>query len=78
MKKPTPQKPKQNDFIKSAVRLPPELHAEVKDAAARNGHSLNDEIIARLRISPVEAKLNEVVVQGAEIKTLMRKILDKL
>jgi plasmid stability protein len=39
---------KQDDFIKTALRLPRDLHAKLQDAAAKSGRSLNAEFIAAL------------------------------
>jgi hypothetical protein len=44
MKEQPPKKP----YIKSAVRLPADLHADIKESALREDHSMNDEIIRRL------------------------------
>jgi hypothetical protein len=44
MKEQPPKKP----AIKTAMRLPAELHADLKEAAEREDHSMNDEIIRRL------------------------------
>jgi hypothetical protein len=69
-------KPKsQDDYIKTALRLPRGLHALLIDAAEANGRSLNAEIIARLLQQPLEAKLEELSKQNLEIKSLAREIL---
>lgn len=41
----------QDDYIKTALRLPRELHKRVQDLADANGRSMNAEIIARLQQS---------------------------
>lgn len=63
----------QAEYIRSAMRLPPDLHAEIKDAAKENGRTMNAEIIARLRASPLEA----VVRQNKEIQKMLRMLLDR-
>jgi hypothetical protein len=52
--------------------MPPELHAELQDAADMNGRSLNAEILARIQESP----LDELRRQNTELKTMVREILD--
>lgn len=76
MKNPPTQKPAQSDYIQSAVRLPRQLHSEIQDAAARNGRSMNAEIIARLQAGPVVELLAGLARDVAEIKTMDREILD--
>lgn len=44
----------QEDFLKTALRLPRDLHALVLQAAAESGRSMNSEIVERLRASLVE------------------------
>lgn len=39
---------KQDDYTKTALRLPRELHQKLTDAAAERGHSLNTEMVYRL------------------------------
>jgi predicted HicB family RNase H-like nuclease len=77
MQKPPSKKTIQAEFIHTAVRLPPDLHATIKDAAERNGRSMNAEIIDRLYATPVNQTLDELVKNGREIKQLVKQILDK-
>lgn len=42
---------KQDDYIKTALRLPPALHVSLTASAAERGHSLNAEMVARLQRS---------------------------
>ena len=78
MIKPPTQKTTQHDYVQSAVRIPRDLHAELQDAAERNGRSMNAEIIARLQVSAVEMGINELAKQNSEIKAMVREILDKI
>ena len=39
---------KQDEYVKTALRLPPQLHASLSGAAAERGHSLNAEMVRRL------------------------------
>ncbi|UCV02319.1 Arc family DNA-binding protein [Dechloromonas denitrificans] len=47
----------QDDFIKTALRLPRDLHAAVQNSAAKLNRSMNAEIIARLESSFQAEKL---------------------
>lgn len=42
---------KQEDFLKTALRLPRDLHAKIHEAADEAGRSMNAEIVARLEQS---------------------------
>ncbi len=56
----------QADYIKTALRLPPEIHAKLHDAADDSGRSYNAEIVARLADSfygPRELEDKLVVMQ---------------
>ena len=39
----------QDDYMKTALRLPKELHAQIQKSAAEAGRSMNAEIVARLQ-----------------------------
>lgn len=69
-KKPTQKKPT------TTVRLPPPLHEDVKEGAIRSAHSMNDEIILRLRLQPIETRLSNLEQQSAEIKRMLQKLID--
>jgi plasmid stability protein len=66
----------------TTVRLPPDLHAEVKEAAARAGHSMNDEIIERLRsLSNANLggpTLRDVVRQNEKTQLMVQQIIDAI
>jgi hypothetical protein len=74
MTKPPVQKHIQKDYVQSAVRLPRSLRQELKDAAERNGRTMNAEILARLQASP----LDEIKQQNEELKKMLRQVLDRL
>lgn len=61
----------------TTVRLPGPLHTEVKEAADREGHSMNDEIILRLRLYPVAARLSEIEQQNEEMKRMLQQLIDR-
>lgn len=73
MTKPPVRKLDQSDYVKSALRLPRDLHAQVADDAVRNGRSMNAEIIARLGVSPLADLAADVV----DVKAMVRKLLYK-
>jgi regulator of replication initiation timing len=54
----------QDDYLKTALRLPRDLHAKIQEAATASGRSMNAEIVARL-----EKSFEEVasVVEGTSI-----------
>lgn len=72
MTKPPIQKATQTGYVQSAIRLPEDLRDELQRAAAENGRSMNAEIIARLR----ESKAEGLAAELAEIKAVLRRILD--
>lgn len=39
----------QDDFIKTALRLPRDVHEKIQEAAKETGRSMNSEIVARLQ-----------------------------
>lgn len=41
----------QDDYMKTALRLPRDLHAKIQEEAAASGRSMNAEIVARLQDS---------------------------
>ena len=69
---PPAKKPTQTAYIKTALRLPPELHAEIHAAAEHLGHSMNAEILNRLRASQPA----QITAELSEIKLALRKIMD--
>lgn len=76
MHKPPIQKSKQDDFVRTALRLPPDLHKAIKAAGDLNGWGMNVEILIRLRASTLEAKVDHLAQQNAELKAMLREILD--
>lgn len=41
----------QDDYIRTALRVPPDLHAQIHEAAKANTRTFNAEIVARLQSS---------------------------
>ena len=52
---------KQDDFVKTALRIPRTLHAQIQQAAEASGRSMNAEIIDRLLAHPGDAALAAVL-----------------
>ena len=74
MTNPPKKKTYQKDYIHSAIRFPPDLYEEIKADAEANGRSMNAEVLARVRPDRLDMVLGEL----AEIKIMMRKILDQM
>lgn len=58
------------DIQKTALRLPKDLHQQVSESARLAGHSMNAEIIARLR-----STFDTSMVKGSDLKGLVREIV---
>ena len=63
----------QSDFIKTALRLPRDLHARVLAAAESDGASLNTEIILLLRKALDGVEISEKSLD--EIESRMKRAL---
>lgn len=61
--------------IKTALRIPEELHAEIKQAAELNERSINAEILARLSQASIHESLETLQAENSEIKALAKEIL---
>src|SRR5258708_3034504 len=63
---------KQDDFVKTALRLPRALRDEIKDAADAAGHSMNDEIIDRIRLGPEKVAATAILAKISEYDDALR------
>lgn len=54
----------QKNFVKTALRLPPELHAAVHESAQKNGRSYNGEIVSALQ-EVVELRAHVAALEAA-------------
>jgi HAMP domain-containing protein len=61
----------------TTVRLPADLHSEIKESAAKEDRSMNDEIILRLRLYPIAAQLDEIEQQNAELKRMVQQLINR-
>lgn len=68
---------KQDDFVKTALRLPRALRDEIKKAADAAGHSMNDEIIDRIRFSPEIASASTILAKLSEYDVALRAAVKK-
>lgn len=68
---------KQEALTRTTLRLPGSLYAELQAAAEHNGRSLNAEVIARLQAASVSGQFEKLSRENAEIKALVRELLDK-
>jgi predicted HicB family RNase H-like nuclease len=62
----------------TTVRLPPALHAAIKEAAAKAGHSMNDEIILRLDSYARAMELGDIAQQNMELQRMVQRLIDRL
>jgi len=68
-------KPAKEPRIQTALRFPKELHQALSQAAAMNGRSLNDEVIARLLASQtVPDRLAAIEEGNSEMRAMLREI----
>lgn len=77
----------QDDYMKTALRLPRDLHAQIQEAATESGRSMNAEIVARLNGSfdarQKRRRVNITLtcgpsIQIAELQGLLQQIKDQL
>lgn len=65
------------DYIKTSLRLPPDLKVEVKQAADEHGHSMNAELVARIAAKPILDKLNALERDVAQLKAILIELRDR-
>lgn len=68
----------ESDYVKTSLRLPPELRDEVVATGKRNGRTMNDEILARIVAADDRATLKHLVKQNEELRRLMMEMLDRI
>jgi len=61
----TIKKASQKDYVKTALRLPPDLHAALHEAATAGERTYNGEIVSRLR-STFKAKRTSITQQKGQ------------
>lgn len=70
--------PQQDEYIKTALPLPANLHANILDAAKYHGCSMNAEIIARLQGTFLDATLDSLAQQNQELRNMVQRLIDEL
>lgn len=68
----------QDEYVRTALRLPPDLHSAVKGAAKAAGHTMNAEIIARIAAAEENASFKTVVKQNEELKRLLLQLIESV
>lgn len=63
--------------IETTLRLPPDLHEELRRAGALVGHSVNEEILHRCRAHAQAIGLEEIMKQNAELKRMVQILIDR-
>lgn len=67
----------QQKIIKTALRLPIALHADIVESAAQHGHSMNDEMIARLS-APASTTLDDIAAQNMRTQEMVQVVIDAM
>ncbi|CAM3404130.1 Arc family DNA-binding protein [Paracidovorax anthurii] len=66
----------QKNFVKTALRLPPELHAAVHESAQKNGRSYNAELVERIQSSfetAEQASAEALMLEMRRTQLLLRR-----
>lgn len=70
---------RQDDYIRTALRLPPDMHKALHESADASGKSFNAEIIARLQASftePAQGVDRDVAIASSTAEAML-KALDR-
>lgn len=65
------------DYIKTSLRLPPELRDELIEAGQAQGRTMNAEILSRIKAIPVHERLDRLERDIAQIKIILMELRDK-
>ena len=75
----------QDEYIKTALRLPRSLHARVQESAEATGKSMNAELIARLESSfnatpdsTLEVKIDHLSAQNDQLQYMLDAVLSQI
>lgn len=68
----------ESEYIKTSLRMPPQLRDDVIAAAKRNGRTMNAEILARVTDAEDRATFKQLVRQNEELRRLMTEMLDRI
>lgn len=72
------EKPPKKPSVKTAMRIPADLHQDLQDSAARADQSMNAEIVARLTAAAGGASLAMLVEQNKQIMDELKKTQDMI
>jgi hypothetical protein len=79
MKNVPSKKRSQENWVKTALRLPPDLHRELSEASDAEIRSINAEIVVRLRQTPgLLTALENLSKRQDEMNETLQKILERL
>lgn len=65
----------QDDFVRTALRVPPDLHAAIHEAAGKSGRTFNAEIVDRLQASFVEADVVEADIVHRTTQSVLASLV---
>jgi hypothetical protein len=68
----------QTDFVKTALRLPPELHAKLHEGAEASGRSYNAELVARLQESFERTHTSHVQAGPSEGRAFLELLVSNM
>jgi hypothetical protein len=68
----------QDNYIRTALRLPRDLHQRVQEDAERNGRTMNAEIIARLASDYAGVTLPDIARQNEKTHSMIQQIIDAI
>jgi hypothetical protein len=71
------KKPEKQDVV-TTIRLPVDLHRELKETARIAGHAMNIEIIARLVAHPKGTTLADIAKQNTKTQEMIQQIIDAI
>lgn len=68
----------QDDYIRTAIRLPRDLHADVRKAAAIAGHTMNAELIARIAGAEDRGAIHALTKQNERILKILSEMSETI
>jgi DNA-binding transcriptional regulator GbsR (MarR family) len=68
---------RQDDYVKTAIRLPRDLHRKLISDAAENERSLNAEMIERLSASDASGSIAEQVAKLTRVVSALERAIKK-
>jgi hypothetical protein len=66
---------KQDGQIRISLRVSPKMHEELLAAAEFHGRTLNNEVMERIKAAPINAAIQGLYEENAEIKAMLRELL---